>query len=110
MGPIRFIQSALSHPLPAISFSPLSISVAMFAVFRFRRVNYNRLAVNYSYGGVNYRGVSALTATPARRAANVAKGHVCVRPEYISYTTRGSGTSAHPHAGTVISNPFQSPE
>jgi hypothetical protein len=107
MGPIRFIQPALSHPLPAISFSPLSISVAIFAVFRFRRVNYNRLAVNYSYRGVNYRGMGALSATPARRAANVAKGHMCARPEYISYTTGGRGTSTHPHAGTVISNPFQ---
>jgi hypothetical protein len=89
MGPIRFIQSALSHPLPAISFSPLSISVAMFAVFRFRRVNYNRLAVNYSYGGVNYRSMGALSATPARGAANVAKGHVCVRPELHKLHHRG---------------------
>jgi hypothetical protein len=100
MGPVRFIHSALSHPLPPVGPTLLSIRVAIFAVFRFRRVNYSRLAVNYSYGGVNYRGISALQATPARRTANVAMCHVCVRPVCISYATGGQDHLAYPHPGT----------
>jgi hypothetical protein len=99
MGPIRFIQSALSHPLPPIGPTLFSIRVAILAILRFRRVNYNRGAVNYSYSGVNYRCIGALSATPAGRTANVAMCHVCVRPVCISYATGGQDHLAYPHPG-----------
>jgi hypothetical protein len=41
------------------------------------------------------------------KCKTVEMGNVCGQAEYISYTTGGRGTSTHPHAGTVISNPFQ---